>query len=167
MNQPTTADAALASAIRAEAGTVVASLHRLVGDFDVAEEAVQDAVVEALRHWRADGIPDKPGAWLQVAARRNALDRLRRQQRYEKALARLRERIPAAELEDGPDERLPLLFGCCHPALAVEARIALTRNARAIWAVVRPTTARSWSARRPWRSGSCGPSARSSRPGSR
>src|SRR6476659_3882721 len=126
---PATADAALAAAIRAEAGTIVASLHRLVGDFDVAEEAVQDAVVEALRHWRSAGIPDNPGAWLQVAARRNALDRLRRQQRYEKALARLRERIPAAELEDSPDERLPLLFGCCHPALAVEARIALTLRA--------------------------------------
>ena len=129
MSRPATADAALAAAIRAEAGTIVASLHRLVGDFDVAEEAVQDAVVEALRHWRSAGIPDNPGAWLQVAARRNALDRLRRQQRYEKALARLRERIPAAELEDSPDERLPLLFGCCHPALAVEARIALTLRA--------------------------------------
>ena len=123
------ADAALAAAIRAEAGTIVASLHRLVGDFDVAEEAVQDAVVEALRHWRTDGIPDKPGAWLQVAARRNALDRLRRQQRYEKALARLRDRIPGPDEGDVPDERLPLLFGCCHPALAVEARIALTLRA--------------------------------------
>ena len=107
----------------------MASLHRLVGDFDVAEEAVQDAVVEALRHWRADGIPDKPGAWLQVAARRNALDRLRRQQRYEKALARLRDRSPGPHEGDVPDERLPLLFGCCHPALAVEARIALTLRA--------------------------------------
>ena len=81
MSRPATADAALAAAIRAEAGTIVASLHRLVGDFDVAEEAVQDAVVEALRHWRSAGIPDNPGALLQVAARRNALDRLRRQQR--------------------------------------------------------------------------------------
>jgi RNA polymerase sigma factor (sigma-70 family) len=123
------ADAALAAAIRAEAGTIVASLHRLVGDFDVAEEAVQDAVVEALRSWRRAGIPDNPGAWLQVAARRNALDRLRRQQRYEKALARLRDRIPGPDQEDVADERLPLLFGCCHPALAVEARLALTLRA--------------------------------------
>ena len=60
MSSPAGADAALAAAIRAEAGTIVASLHRLVGDFDVAEEAVQDAVVEALRHWRAAGIPDNP-----------------------------------------------------------------------------------------------------------
>ena len=73
MSRPATADAALAAAIRAEAGTIVASLHRLVGDFDVAEEAVQDAVVEALRHWRSAGIPDNPGAWLQVAAGRNAM----------------------------------------------------------------------------------------------
>jgi RNA polymerase sigma-70 factor (ECF subfamily) len=123
------ADAALAAAIRAEAGTIVASLHRLVGDFDVAEEAVQDAVVEALRHWRADGIPERPGAWLLVAARRNALDRLRRQQRYEKALSRLRDRIPEQDAGDVPDDRLPLLFGCCHPALAVEARLALTLRA--------------------------------------
>jgi RNA polymerase sigma factor (sigma-70 family) len=126
-----TADAALAAAIRAEAGTIVASLHRLVGDFDVAEEAVQDAVVEALRSWRRDGIPDRPGAWLQVAARRNALDRLRKQQRQEKALGRLREGIAreAAAPEDVADDRLPLLFGCCHPSLAVEARLALTLRA--------------------------------------
>ena len=123
------ADAALAAAIRAEAGSIVASLHRLVGDFDVAEEAVQDAVVEALRHWRVDGVPDKPGAWLQVAARRNALDRLRRQQRYERALSRLRDRIPETRESEVADDRLPLLFGCCHPALAVEARLALTLRA--------------------------------------
>jgi RNA polymerase sigma-70 factor (ECF subfamily) len=129
VSRPATADAALAAAIRAEAGTIVASLHRLVGDFDVAEEAVQDAVVEALRHWRAAGIPDNPGAWLQVAARRNALDRLRRRQRYEKALTRLREQPPEQARDAGPDERLPLLFGCCHPALAVEARLALTLRA--------------------------------------
>ncbi|MEO5708458.1 MAG: DUF6596 domain-containing protein [Nocardioidaceae bacterium] len=124
------ADAALAAAIRAEAGTIVASLHRQVGDFDVAEEAVQDAVVEALRHWRVDGIPDKPGAWLQVAARRNALDRLRRRQRHEKVLDRLTPvPVPAPEDPDAPDDRLPLLFGCCHPALAVEARIGLSLRA--------------------------------------
>jgi RNA polymerase sigma-70 factor (ECF subfamily) len=123
------ADAALAAAIRAEAGTIVASLHRQVGDFDVAEEAVQDAVLEALRHWRVDGIPDKPGAWLQVAARRNALDRLRRRQRQEKALDRIAAGPHPRTRPDVPDERLPLLFGCCHPALAVEARVALSLRA--------------------------------------
>ena len=129
MLHPSVADAALAAAIRSEAGSIVASLHRLVGDFDVAEEAAQDAVVEALRHWRTAGIPEKPGAWLQVAARRNALDRLRRQQRYEKALSRLRDGAPSPGRAEVADERLPLLFGCCHPALAVEARLALTLRA--------------------------------------
>jgi RNA polymerase sigma-70 factor (ECF subfamily) len=130
------ADAALSGVIRAEAGRIVAALHRQVGDFDVAEEAVQDAVVEALRSWRADGIPDRPGAWLHVAARRNALDHLRRNQRREKVLARLEAPGPSAAVDlPGPsavgdgDERLPLLFGCCHPALAVEARLALTLRA--------------------------------------
>ena len=126
---PAEADAALSAAIRAEAGAIVASLYRLVGDFDVAEEAVQDAVVEALRAWREGGIPDRPGAWLQVAARRNAMDRLRRQQTYERALARLRERAPAPVDAPAEDDRLPLVFACCHPALAVEARLALTLRA--------------------------------------
>jgi RNA polymerase sigma factor (sigma-70 family) len=104
-------------------------LHRLTGDFDVAEEAVQDAVLEALRSWRESGLPDRPGAWLQVAARRNALDALRRRQRQERALARLRERMRETPETGDVDDRLPLLFGCCHPALAVEARLPLTLRA--------------------------------------
>jgi RNA polymerase sigma-70 factor (ECF subfamily) len=121
-------DQALTVAVRAETGAIVASLARLVGDFDVAEEAVQDAVVEALRTWRSKGIPDRPGAWLQVAARRNALDRLRRQQRHVKVLERLREDVPAAELDE-PDERVALVFACCHPALPADARLPLTLRA--------------------------------------
>jgi RNA polymerase sigma-70 factor (ECF subfamily) len=121
-------DQALAAAVRAEAGVIVASLARLVGDFDVAEEAVQDAVVEALRTWRRKGIPDRPGAWLQVAARRNALDRLRREQRHARILERLREDVSREEAEAG-DERLALVFACCHPALPAEARLPLTLRA--------------------------------------
>ena len=121
-------DQALTVAVRAEAGAIVASLARLVGDFDVAEEAVQDAVVEALRTWRAKGIPDRPGAWLQVAARRNALDRLRRQQRHVKVLERLREDVTAEELDEA-DERVALVFACCHPALPADARLPLTLRA--------------------------------------
>jgi RNA polymerase sigma-70 factor (ECF subfamily) len=121
-------DQALAVAVRAEAGAIVASLARLVGDFDVAEEAVQDAVVEALRTWRIKGVPDRPGAWLQVAARRNALDRLRRQQRHVKVLERLREDVPASELAEA-DERVALVFACCHPALPADARLPLTLRA--------------------------------------
>jgi RNA polymerase sigma factor (sigma-70 family) len=121
-------DQALVVAVRAEAGAIVASLHRLVGDFDVAEEAVQDAIVEALRTWRRAGVPDRPGAWLQVAARRNALDRLRRQQRQQRVLDRLREDVSPAEAGEA-DERLGLVFACCHPALPVEARLPLTLRA--------------------------------------
>ena len=121
-------DQALAVAVRAEAGAIVASLHRLVGDFDVAEEAVQDAVVEALRTWRSSGIPDRPGAWLQTAARRNALDRLRRQQRHVKVLERLRQDVSPDEAGE-VDEPLGLVFACCHPALPVDARLPLTLRA--------------------------------------
>lgn len=121
-------DQALAVAVRAEAGAIVASLNRLVGDFDVAEEAVQDAIVEALRTWRRGGAPERPGAWLQVAARRNALDRLRKEQRQARVLARLREDVAPHELDEA-DERLGLVFACCHPALPVDARLPLTLRA--------------------------------------
>ena len=130
MRPTSPADAALATAIRGEIGTIVAAVYRQIGDFDVAEESVQDAVVEALQHWRTGGIPDKPGAWLLVAARRNALDRLRRTQSHDRAVGRLRDSLaPRPHRPAGADDRLPLLFGCCHPALAVEARLALTLRA--------------------------------------
>jgi len=127
-DRPSGPDQALSVAVRAEAGAIVASLARMVGDFDVAEEAVQDAVVEALRTWRSKGVPDRPGAWLQVAARRNALDRLRRQQRHAKLLERLREDVPPDEPGEA-DERLALVFACCHPALPTDARLPLTLRA--------------------------------------
>src|SRR3954451_23897685 len=82
------ADLALEAVVRAESGRLVGLLHRSLGDLDLAEEAVAEAVVEALSAWRRDGIPDRPAAWLHTAARRNALDRLRRE-------ARLRERLPS------------------------------------------------------------------------
>src|SRR5580765_7200027 len=82
------ADLALEAVVRAESGRLVGLLHRNLGDLDVAEEAVAEAVAEALGAWRRDGIPDRPAAWLHTAARRNALDRLRRE-------ARLRERMPS------------------------------------------------------------------------
>ncbi|WP_426564835.1 RNA polymerase sigma factor [Angustibacter sp. McL0619] len=132
------ADLALEAVVRAESGRLVGLLHRSLGDLDVAEEAVADAVAEALGAWRRDGIPDRPAAWLHTAARRNALDRLRRD-------ARLRARLPSlgdwaagaravqAEPVDGvvpgDDERLALLFGCCHPALAPASRLVLTLRA--------------------------------------
>ncbi len=77
-------DAALAQIVRAEAGLIVASLHRRTGDFDVAEEAVQEAVVAALRSWRSDGVPPNPGGWLALTARRRAIDLLRRRAREQR-----------------------------------------------------------------------------------
>ena len=123
------ADAALSAAIRAEAGTIVASLYRLVGDFDVAEEAVQDAVVEALRAWRPAACPSgrAPGS----RSRRGATPSTGcgATSGCDAVLDRMREDVPPASEPTDVDERLPLIFGCCHPALAVEARLALTLRA--------------------------------------
>jgi RNA polymerase sigma-70 factor (ECF subfamily) len=123
----TPSDDLLATTIREESGRLVAALYRRYGDFDVAEEAVQGAVVEALTLWRRHGTPDRPGAWLSTAAQRNALDLFRARGRRERAAERLAEE-PARESDDVPtvDERVALLFACCHPALAPEARVALT-----------------------------------------
>jgi predicted RNA polymerase sigma factor len=118
----------------------VTAMHRLFGDFDVAEEAVQSAVLEAVQAWRRDGVPDRPGAWLHVAARRNGLDLLRRDDRETRAYRRVAGGGPvgiggavAVDATDDStpagDDRLGLLFACCHPALAPEARLALTLRA--------------------------------------
>jgi len=124
-------DAALERVVRHETAHLVATLHRILGDLDVAEEAVAEAVVEALNAWRRDGIPDQPGGWLLTAARHNALDRLRRESRYREKLALLAGGTAetAPEPADGQDERLALIFGCCHPALARPAQLALTLRA--------------------------------------
>jgi RNA polymerase sigma factor (sigma-70 family) len=111
----------------------VTAMHRLFGDFDLAEEAVQSAVLEAVRAWRRDGVPDRPGAWLHVAARRNGLDLLRRGDREARAYRRAADPVdviepPSQRSPDG-DDRLALLFACCHPTLAPEARLALTLRA--------------------------------------
>ncbi|WP_243224989.1 RNA polymerase sigma factor [Microbacterium sp. CIAB417] len=121
-------DQALAAAVRDEAGRIVAALARSFGSFDIAEEAVSAAVEEALRTWRAKGVPPRPGAWLAAAARHDALDRVRRERRYRDKLALVAAADPAPA-DTGPDERIPLLFGCCHPALAAEAQLALSLRA--------------------------------------
>jgi RNA polymerase sigma-70 factor (ECF subfamily) len=115
---------AVAAAFRDEAGHLTAALVRSLGDFDLAEESVQDAVLEALDHWPRDGIPHRPGAWLMTVARRRALNRLSRDARHAAKLAELA-REPAPE----PDDRLRLVFTCCHPALGREAQVALTLRA--------------------------------------
>ncbi|MBM7786726.1 RNA polymerase sigma factor [Tenggerimyces flavus] len=111
----------LARAVRDHAGRLAASLVSMLGDFSAAEDLVQDAVETALHRWPIDGIPDRPDAWLFTVARRRGLDQLRRQQNYRQKLAQLTWPTPPP-----PDERLRLIFTCCHPALAKQAQIALT-----------------------------------------
>ncbi|WP_246187109.1 RNA polymerase sigma factor [Microlunatus speluncae] len=129
------ADVELARLVRAESGLIVAQLHRRLGDFDCAEEAVQLAITDALRSWRRTGPPPNPGGWLATTARRRAIDLLRRKAREQRLIDDLGvdEPIESLLLEpspaEHPDERLPMLFACCHPALNVEARIALTLRA--------------------------------------
>jgi RNA polymerase sigma factor (sigma-70 family) len=107
---------------------LTAALVRLIGDFDLAEEVVQDSLVAALERWPLEGIPDKPGAWLMTAARRRAIDILRRDKRYRDKVALLeRSMRPADPVE--ADDRLRLIFTCCHPALSEEAQVALTLRA--------------------------------------
>jgi len=103
----------------------------VLGDFDLAEEAVQDAFVVALEVWPARGTPRNPGAWITTTARNKAIDRIRRARRLEDKVRELEALVPVeeeGEIEDSsiPDERLRLIFTCCHPALAPEARVALT-----------------------------------------
>jgi RNA polymerase sigma factor (sigma-70 family) len=138
-------DRLLARTLREESGLLVARLARQFHDFDLAEEAVQGAVVEALETWRRSGPPDRPAAWLQTAARHNALDLVRRRTRQE-ALAH---RAPGVTTYDGSfqggsatDERLALLFACCHPSLAPDARLALTL--RAVVGMTTPQIARAF-----------------------
>ncbi|TQS29026.1 RNA polymerase sigma factor [Microbispora sp. KK1-11] len=124
-------EAAVDRAFREEWGQVVATLIRWTGDWDLAEECAQDAFALALRTWRRDGVPRRPGAWLTTAARNRAVDLLRREAT---GAAKLREVAGVLRLDDGdagdapdvPDDRLRLIFTCCHPALALEARVALT-----------------------------------------
>jgi len=98
---------------------------RSLGDWDLAEELVQDALVAALEHWPRDGIPDNPGAWLMTTARRKGIDRLRREARYRDKLMLLQEE-PMPRSPAGGDERLELIFACCHPAIGRESQVALT-----------------------------------------
>lgn len=126
---------AVAAAFREEWGQVVATLIRVTGDWDLAEECAQDAFAQALDRWRRDGIPRRPGAWLTTTARNRALDVLRREA---VGAAKLRE-VAVLGRDEGPydpeydgddsgveDDRLRLVFTCCHPALPIEARVALT-----------------------------------------
>jgi RNA polymerase sigma-70 factor (ECF subfamily) len=128
---------AVARAFRDERAIVLATLIRQAGDFQLAEDAVQDAFEAAVAAWRRDGIPANPGAWITTAARRRAIDHLRRDRSVTDRAERLAEltRLEAAQDEEEPsmddespivDDRLRLIFTCCHPALEMPARVALT-----------------------------------------
>jgi len=122
---------------REESGRVVATLIRVLGDFDLAEEAVQDAFARALEVWPAQGAPRNPGAWITTTARNAAIDRIRRAKRLVEKTEELRRDVEDESTSggawgeemtqtDGIDDRLRLIFTCCHPALASEAQVALT-----------------------------------------
>ena len=117
---------------RTESRRVFATLVRLLGDFDLAEEAMHDAFASAVEQWPREGVPANPRAWLVSAGRFKAIDAMRRRARFDASLAELAERsirMPRrrADVNDGvEDDRLRLIFTCCHPALAPEAQVALT-----------------------------------------
>lgn len=114
---------------RNESRRVLATLIRLLGDFDRAEEALHDAFAAAVQQWPRDGVPDNPRAWLVSAGRFKAIDALRRRARFDASLHLLAaelEEAPAAEVDEMEDDRLRLIFTCCHPALQPDARVALT-----------------------------------------
>ena len=117
----------------------MATLIRVLGDFDLAEEAVQEAFAVAVARWAVDGIPDNPGAWITRTARNKAIDRLRRERTMQATATRLAQLQALEAPEDDrtgdavqdidssiPDDRLRLMFTCCHPALPLEAQVALT-----------------------------------------
>jgi RNA polymerase sigma-70 factor, ECF subfamily len=143
---------------REESGRAVAALIRVFGDIDLAEDAVQEAFAVALRRWPGDGLPPNPGGWITTTARNQAIDRLRRESRGRQLLSELAPLSPGDDdpgmpEETGPvqDDRLRLIFTCCHPALSTEAQVALTlrllgglstREVASAFLVAEPTMAR-------------------------
>jgi RNA polymerase sigma-70 factor (ECF subfamily) len=129
MAQPSFDVEEIAGVFRQERGRAVATLVRLLGDIELAEEAVQDAFLVAMQKWPGAGLPPNPGGWIVTTARRRAIDRLRREairaDRHAQA-ALLQERDDLPEVSPVQDDRLRLIFTCCHPALAAEAQVALT-----------------------------------------
>jgi len=125
-------NASIDAVYRADWGRIVATLIRSFGDFDVAEEAAQEAFAVAVDQWSTDGIPDSPAAWIIQTAKHKAIDRLRRRMRFQEKVESYARELPITteqpELETGeiPDDRLRLIFTCCHPALGPEAQVALT-----------------------------------------
>ena len=129
---PADVPAAVDALYRSDWGRIVATLIRIVGDFDVAEEAAQEAFTAALDHWRDAGVPEFPRSWIITTARNKAIDRIRRQARFERKLESYAAELTAVVEEPDydsdliEDDRLRLMFTCCHPAVALEAQVPLT-----------------------------------------
>ncbi len=125
------AGGAVEEAFRRESGRVLAALVRAFGDLDAAEEALQDALLVALQRWPVDGVPERPAAWIVTTARRRAVDRLRREMRRPavqaaaQGLLSLAREVETGDVDPLGDDRLTLIFTCCHPALPLEGRVAL------------------------------------------
>ncbi len=126
-------EAAIGRIFREESGRSLAALIRVFGDLDVAEDAVQEAFAVALRKWPGDGLPPNPGGWITTTARNRAIDRLRRESRGRELLGEVAVLSPGNDKPGTPDEggpvqddRLRLIFTCCHPALSLKAQVALT-----------------------------------------
>jgi RNA polymerase sigma-70 factor (ECF subfamily) len=125
---PVVDEALIGRIFREESGRSVATLIRIFGDIDLAEDAVQEAFALAIQKWPDDGLPPNPGGWITTTARNRAIDHLRRESRGRQLLGQVVEPEQPPVVEPGPlqDDRLRLIFTCCHPALAIEARVALT-----------------------------------------
>lgn len=129
----TSANVAVDAVYRSDWGRIVATLIRQFGDFELAEDAAQEAFTAAVDQWRTEGVPESPSAWIIQTAKHKAIDRLRRQTRLKEKIETHPEFFPTEILEEPnlnygeiPDDRLRLIFTCCHPALALEAQVALT-----------------------------------------
>src|SRR5687768_10763880 len=127
----TSALAEVDAVYRSESRRVLATLIRLLGDFDLAEEALHEAFAAAVEQWPVEGVPGNPRAWLVSTGRFKAIDRIRRRARFDVSLEDVAEQIesiaaPTIESEGVEDDRLRLVFTCCHPALAPDAQVALT-----------------------------------------
>ena len=126
------ATAAVETVYRSDWGRILATLIGLFGDFDLAEESAQEAFTAAVHQWAADGIPASPRAWIIQTAKHKAIDRIRRQTRFEEKVETFPNEFgraieePNYESNEIPDDRLRLIFTCCHPALAPEVQVALT-----------------------------------------
>jgi predicted RNA polymerase sigma factor len=152
---------------RQEYGRILATLIRVFGDFDVAEDALQEAFIAAVEHWQSAGIPENAAAWLTTTARNKGVSRLRRERTQSKLRdqVKLELEVPTVVASDEPD-LLRLIFTCCHPALNQEAQVALTCARSAVWRPPKshaPSCSPSRRSRNDW----CAPSTRSARHTSR